>query len=536
MTIKITNLTLLTLLCTPLSYAQVQNGDFEQWVGNTPTDWTTIDSGISITPSSTQISNGGLSAQVTVNTTIQSNTDLLQTLSVEQGKSYPFSVSIYHTEGHLQARLIVDGYQGYSEPQKTNQWQTLTHNYIATSTKDIQVGLRFYDMTGFNGSELIYIDNFQPSSSTMTPPTNICGDHDLTLNLTTDQYAAETSWEIINSQSKVVYSGNGYSNSTTYNQNICLADGEYTFTINDSHGDGICCSFGNGSYSLVNGQQTLSSGGQFQYKQSNNFSLSEPSLSPSTDYYQAAAGKTGFELKSALYNIINNHNSRGYSAIWTLVKDADLDNYYENDGSILDVYSEKPASNDDVNFTKVSDQCGQYKQEGDCYNREHSFPKSWFGGAVEPMYSDGHHLFATDGFVNSKRSNWPFGEVGNSTYVSSNGSKLGTASSSLGYNGTVFEPIDEFKGDFARAYFYMATRYENIVSNWQENSINSDAVLDGSSTTVFEPWLLTMLKRWHQEDPVSAKEHERNEAIYQFQGNRNPYIDHPEYVNQIWGN
>ncbi|MDF4367401.1 endonuclease, partial [Vibrio parahaemolyticus] len=174
--------------------------------------------------------------------------------------------------------------------------------------------------------------------------------------------------------------------------------------------------------------------------------------------------------------------------------------------------------------------------EGDCYNREHSFPKSWFGGKVEPMNSDGHHLFATDGYVNAKRSNWPFGEVGTATYVSSNGSKLGQASTSLGYSGTVFEPIDEFKGDFARAYFYMATRYENVVGNWEGNSSNADAVLDGSSSTVFEPWMLNMLKRWHKNDPVSEKERNRNQQVFDFQGNRNPFIDHPEFVEQIWGN
>ena len=253
------------------------------------------------------------------------------------------------------------------------------------------------------------------------------------------------------------------------------------------------------------------------------------------DYYKSAEGKTGYTLKTALYNIINNHNSQGYSAVWDLVKTADIDNYYEKDGTILDIYSEKISGSDSINFTKVTDQCGQYSKEGDCYNREHSFPKSWFGGKVEPMNSDGHHLYATDGYVNAKRSNWPFGEVGSATYTSSNGSKVGSAASSLGYSGTVFEPIDEFKGDLARAYFYMATRYENEIANWEGNSDNSNAVLNGTNTTVFEPWVLAMLKRWHANDPVDQKEIDRNNAVYNFQGNRNPYVDHPEFVNMVWG-
>ncbi len=286
------------------------------------------------------------------------------------------------------------------------------------------------------------------------------------------------------------------------------------------------------------GDNTLASGAEFAKSETTDFTLGDSTTTPPVvdGYYQAASGKTGYALKTALFNIINNHTSRGYSAVWTLVKDADIDRYYENDGSILDMYSEKPAGSDAISFTKVTDQCGQYSQEGDCYNREHSFPKSWFGGKVEPMNSDGHHLFATDGYVNAKRSNWPFGEVATATYVSSNGSKLGQASTSLGYSGTVFEPIDEFKGDFARAYFYMATRYENVVGNWEGNSSNADAVLDGSSSTVFEPWMLNMLKRWHKNDPVSEKEQNRNQQVFEFQGNRNPFIDHPEFIEQIWGN
>jgi endonuclease I len=233
--------------------------------------------------------------------------------------------------------------------------------------------------------------------------------------------------------------------------------------------------------------------------------------------------------------LINNHIGQGYSALWTFYENHSLDVYFENDGSILDIYSENPTSTESYNFTKVTNQCGNYTGEGGCYNREHTFPKSWFGGKIEPMNSDVHHIYATDGFVNSKRSGFPFGEVATATFTSTNNSKLGSSTTSLGYNGTVFEPIDEFKGDLARAYFYMATRYENVIGSWQNNSVYGDAILDGSSNQVFELWQLEMLKRWHANDPVSQKEIDRNEAAFGHQGNRNPFVDHPEYVDNIWG-
>ncbi|PHN84411.1 endonuclease I [Vibrio splendidus] len=536
---RIITLSGVALLCSASAHAQIQNGSFENWEGNVPSGWSVIDSGIALSPSTDPVNNGSFSAQVTVNTSTQSNTDFLQTISVEQGKTYDFSVDVYHTEGNVKARLFVDGYLGYSNNGLTNQWQALTHSYSATSTKDIVVGIRFYDVAGFDGSEVVYLDNFQP---TETPPTQSCNDTSAALTLVTDNYGSETSWSLKNSVSQTLYSGSDYQSNTNNEVEMCLADGSYTLEVSDSFGDGMCCSVGNGSYSLSVNGTVVASGGDFQASQSTEFTIGGSTTTPPTEppvlgeYYKDAEGKVGFALKTALYQIIDNHSSQGYTAIWTLVSEADLDAYYDTDGSILDMYSEKPSGSDSIQFTKVADQCGQYSKEGDCYNREHSFPKSWFGGKVEPMNSDGHHLFATDGYVNSKRSNWPFGEVSSTTYTSSNGSKLGSAANSLGYVGTVFEPIDEFKGDFARAYFYMATRYENEIANWEGNSTSSDAVLDGTNTTVFEPWLLTMLKRWHSEDPVSQKEIDRNKAVHDFQGNRNPFIDHPEFVSQIWGN
>lgn len=244
-------------------------------------------------------------------------------------------------------------------------------------------------------------------------------------------------------------------------------------------------------------------------------------------YYDGATG-TGYTLKTQLHDIIDGHSNQGYSAVWDFIYDYELDTYYENDGTVLDIYSENPTGPDPYNFTKGSDQCGNYSGESSCYNREHSFPKSWFNDA-SPMYSDVHHLFPTDGYVNGQRGSYPFGEVGSASFTSQNGSKRGSARSGLGYSGTVFEPIDEFKGDLARAYFYMATRYEDVLGSW------SSAMLDGSTDQVYETWALDMLMDWHANDPVSQKELDRNDNIYTFQGNRNPFVDHPEWVDEIWG-
>lgn len=134
-------------------------------------------------------------------------------------------------------------------------------------------------------------------------------------------------------------------------------------------------------------------------------------------------------------------------------------------------------------MTVSKEQCGQYSTLGDCYNREHSFPKSWFNDD-SPMVSDAFHIYPTDGKVNSQRNNYPYGECANGTTLSPNGKvkalgKLGT-STFPGYSGTVFEPDDEYKGDFARSYFYMAldTTILSPVGNqtcWLETTTRSSA-------------------------------------------------------------
>ena len=257
-------------------------------------------------------------------------------------------------------------------------------------------------------------------------------------------------------------------------------------------------------------------------------------------YYNTATS-TGYTLKTQLSNIIDDHNDQGYNAIDGFMSSYDLDNYYETgSNTILDVYSENPSSGDPYNFTPGVDECGNYSNEGDCYNKEHVIPQSVFSSNT-PMQSDAHQLLPTDGRVNGFRGNFPFGRVNDNNLVSQsgisnptqNGSKLGAnlnSGYSSGYSGTVFEPINEFKGDIARIYFYFITRYENQVGNW-----SSFAMFDGSSDQVLQTTFLSILIEWHLSDPVSQKEIDRNNNIYyNHQNNRNPFVDHPEYVSMIW--
>lgn len=255
--------------------------------------------------------------------------------------------------------------------------------------------------------------------------------------------------------------------------------------------------------------------------------LSAIAFSQPSGYYNNATG-TGETLKTQLYNIISTgHDPLSYDGLWTAFQTTDD----KVNGKVWDMYSDVPGGTPPYEFTFGSDQCGSYSTEGDCYNREHSWPSSWFSDAA-PMYTDLFQLVPTDGYVNNRRSNYIYGEVGSATWTSLNGSKLGNCITT-GFSGTVFEPIDEYKGDFARNYFYMVTRYENKVVAWSSNATVSD-ILDGTTHPAFETWFLNMLADWHTSDPVSQKEIDRNNAAYTLQGNRNPFIDHPEYVTSIW--
>lgn len=252
-------------------------------------------------------------------------------------------------------------------------------------------------------------------------------------------------------------------------------------------------------------------------------------------YYDSAQGLIGYELKTELKNIISNHTVHSYSSLWNFFDDLDEDIYYENDGTLLDVYSENPTGPDPYNYNLgPADRCGNYTQEADCWNREHVFPQGFFNEQL-PMKTDLHHILPVDGYVNNRRGNAPFGKVGNASWTSANGTKVGSCNVA-GHSGTCFEPLDEFKGDIARIFLYFATRYEDEVtsSSWKDPNIDNNNPLNGTNDQVYKDWYIEVLLDWHEQDPVSQKEIDRNNGIYNIQNNRNPFIDHPEWAEMIW--
>jgi endonuclease I len=240
---------------------------------------------------------------------------------------------------------------------------------------------------------------------------------------------------------------------------------------------------------------------------------------PPPGYYNPAIGLTGVPLKQALHNIIDNHTSVSYSSLLTHFQTTDD----KPNGKVWDIYSDVPSGTPPYEYT-FGNSCGNYSGEGDCYNREHSWPQSWFNSA-SPMQSDMFHIYPTDGYVNGMRGNYPFSEVSNPTWTAMNGGKLGP-SSFPGYTGTAFEPIDEYKGDLARSYFYMSVRYYTEDAAWSSSAMVTKAELN--------QWAVNLLLQWSNDDPVSQKETDRNNDIYGIQNNRNPFIDHPEYAPAIW--
>ncbi|ROI14686.1 endonuclease [Epilithonimonas hominis] len=260
-------------------------------------------------------------------------------------------------------------------------------------------------------------------------------------------------------------------------------------------------------------------------------------------YYSGTESLSGYALKSKLHDIISTKTyNYHYNDLKTLYGQTDIDRYYDYDASnstyLLDIYSNNPIGTTAYHYT-LSDIVGSANAEGLGWNREHMMPQSSFNSAY-PMYSDLFFVVPTDARINQLRSNYPYGNAGSKIYYAfTNGSKQasnGTANAT--YSGRVYEPINEFKGDVARALLYFAVRYEGKLGSFNF-STNADPTkdqnpLDGTEERAYENWYVAMLLNWHQSDPVSQREIDRNNAVYNLQKNRNPFIDHPEWVGLIW--
>ena len=257
-------------------------------------------------------------------------------------------------------------------------------------------------------------------------------------------------------------------------------------------------------------------------------------------YYQQIDGKAGKKLFDAVQTVTKvGYSSLGYKGLWTAYKTTDV----RDNGMIWDMYS-------DCSWTAGTDQCGGYSNECDCYNREHSIPKSWFGGSESGPGCDIFQVVPTDGYVNNRRSNYAFGEVSSASYTY-DGAKLGSAKSititggntiagnagtSVSCSGTVFEPRDEYKGDFARGYFgtmiKWAGDYQAFTTGDGSKIFSSNYSAGAFGLTQYG---VALLMKWHRQDPVSKKEIDRNNGIQKTQGNRNPFIDYPYLAEYIWG-
>lgn len=244
------------------------------------------------------------------------------------------------------------------------------------------------------------------------------------------------------------------------------------------------------------------------------------------DYYASIdSSATDTVLKSQLRDLIFPHTVYSYGYVWQAFLDIDryLPTYpcSTNAECIPDIYSSYCWNS--------TQQCGNYKKEGDCYNREHLWPKSWFGGFEEgcEAETDLFELWPSDGYVNGLRGDLPFGVVDPAkvTYKSTNGCLIGTCASSTGYTGKCFEPTNQMKGDLARSYFYLSTAYYEHWTCCDTPAVNGSDI---------KTWMENILRSWHSNDPVDQDERDRNDDIYaNWQHNRNPFIDHPEWVDQI---
>ena len=238
-----------------------------------------------------------------------------------------------------------------------------------------------------------------------------------------------------------------------------------------------------------------------------------PLMAQSPDYYQSVQQLTGDELRNELHEIIKAHNEFSYSSTKNILRLADEDP--DNENNVILVYKGNSISKDDFSTN----------MQQDFWNREHVWVKSQGGftgdetyGALG-AYSDAHNLKPCDASINTARGTKDF----------DNGGTQNTEATGCYSTTTTWEPRDEVKGDVARIIFYMATRY---MGDPGEPSLNIVDYINNSSDPLMGK--LSTLLQWNEQDPVDAFERRRNQVIFNWQQNRNPFIDYPELANLIW--
>ena len=242
-------------------------------------------------------------------------------------------------------------------------------------------------------------------------------------------------------------------------------------------------------------------------------------------YYDSVNGKTDRELKTGLHNILKNHTKLSWSGMWRYFYTTDN----RGNNIVWDMYSDQ-----------VFEFNGNNSVAG--LQIEHSFPKSWWAVAADvakyAAYTDLNHLYPAEAKANLAKLNNILGiaDMSDPKLFDNGVSKIG-AMDIVNYPNypavKCFEPDDEYKGDFARAYMYVVTCYEDYAEQWRGEAINM--LIFGKTYPVFQEWAQEMLLEWHRTDPVSTKELDRNEAVFKLQNNRNPFIDYPELAEYIWG-
>ena len=236
-------------------------------------------------------------------------------------------------------------------------------------------------------------------------------------------------------------------------------------------------------------------------------------------YYDGVSGKKGADN---ILNALNTCISKNYKEIsYKALEPHYLNTDFYSD-SLWDMYSTCHFTYEDANVPQ--------KNVCDGWNKEHVCCQSWLGSG--PMVSDMFNVYPTDARINNLRSNYPYGVVSTFSGFSGDPDKhgLGKLGSSVAGVGTVYEPDDRYKGDFARTFFYMVARYRSNVLN----SGNGSRMFSSNPTNL-TTYALNFLLQWHRNDPVSEKEIDRNQAVYGEQNNRNPFIDYPDLVEYIWG-